>query len=137
MIIQFCLSLAAKSASAYDDIRYDEKSATGILILPSRRRLRDYKYYIRPGRGFNKNIINELKNKMKNFSYNEKFFASLMDEMKIQSNLVWDKHAGEFIGYVDLGDTNSIMSHWKRLIILQPIYWHFLFAALPVVLSLV
>ena len=105
MIIRFCLSLASKSSSAYDDIRYDEKSGTGILILPSRRRLRDYKNYIRPERGFNKNIINELKNKTKNFSDNEKFFVILMDEMKIQSNLVWDKHAGELIGYVDLGDT--------------------------------
>ena len=28
-----------------------------------------------------------------------------MDEIKIQSNLVWDKHTGELIGYVDLGDT--------------------------------
>ena len=28
-----------------------------------------------------------------------------MDEMKIQSNLVWDKHTGELIGYVDLGHT--------------------------------
>ena len=27
-----------------------------------------------------------------------------MDEMKIQENLVWDKHNGELIGYVDLGD---------------------------------
>ena len=27
-----------------------------------------------------------------------------MDEMKIQENLVWDKHSGELIGYVDLGD---------------------------------
>ena len=63
MIIRFCLSLAAKSASAYDDIRYDEKSSTGILILPSRRRLRNYKNFIRPERGFNKNI-NELKNKI-------------------------------------------------------------------------
>ena len=27
-----------------------------------------------------------------------------MDEMKIQENLVWDKHTGELIGYVDLGD---------------------------------
>ena len=105
MIIRFCLSLASKSASAYDDIRYDEKSGNGILILPSRRRLRDYKSYIRPERGFNKNIINELKNKIKNFSDNEKFFVILMDEMKIQSNLVWDKHTGELIGYVDLGDT--------------------------------
>ena len=29
-----------------------------------------------------------------------------MDEMKIQENLVWDKHNGELIGYVDLGDIN-------------------------------
>ena len=28
-----------------------------------------------------------------------------MDEMKIQSNIIWDKHTEEFIGYVDLGDT--------------------------------
>ena len=26
-----------------------------------------------------------------------------MDEMKIQENLVWDKHTRELIGYVDLG----------------------------------
>ena len=47
MIIRFCLSLATKLASAYDDIRYEEKSGTGIFVLPSRRRLRDYKNYIR------------------------------------------------------------------------------------------
>ena len=52
----------------------------------------------------NKNNINEFKNKIRNFS-NEKFFVILMDEIKIQSNLVWDTHTGELIGYVDLGDT--------------------------------
>ena len=26
--------------------------------------------------------------------------------MKIQENLVWDKHSGELIGFVDLGDIN-------------------------------
>ena len=25
--------------------------------------------------------------------------------MKIQNDLVWDKHTGELIGFVDLGDT--------------------------------
>ena len=25
--------------------------------------------------------------------------------MKIQENLVWDKHTGDLIGFVDLGDT--------------------------------
>ena len=27
-----------------------------------------------------------------------------MDEMKVQEDLVWDKHSGELIGYIDLGD---------------------------------
>ena len=104
MIIRYCLSLAAKSSSAYDDLRYDEKSGTGFLVLPSRRRLRDYKNYIRPQRGFNKDIILELCNKVKNFTPIEKNMVLLLDEMKIQENLVWDKHTGELIGYVDLGD---------------------------------
>ena len=44
-----------------------------------------------------------------------------MDKIKIQENLVWDKHTGELIGYVDLGDielnyaalprVNEITSH--------------------------
>ena len=31
----------------------------------------------------------------------------LMDEMKIQENLVWDKHTGHLIGYVDFGEAES------------------------------
>ena len=131
MIIRFCLSLASKSALAYDDIRYDKKSATGILILPSRRQLRDYKNYIKP-ESFNKNI-NELKNKIKNFSDNEKFFVILMDEMKIQSNFVWDKHTGELIGYVDLVEnelnyatlkkTDNIATHILAFLIRSMVNW--------------
>ena len=106
MIIRYCLSLASKSAAVYDDIRYNEKTGTGFVILPSRRhrRLRDYKNYIQPQRSFNKDIVNELLEKVKHFSDNEKFFVMLMDEMKIQENLVWDKRTGDLIGYVDFGD---------------------------------
>ena len=50
--------------------------------------------------------INELKNKIKSFSDNDKFFVILMDEIKIQSNFVWDKRTGELIGYVDLVTLN-------------------------------
>ena len=105
MIIRYCLSLVAKSSSAYE-IRYDEKTGTGFWMLPSRRRLRDYKNYIKPQCGFNSGIVNELRNKIKSFPENEKFVVLLMNEMKIQENLVWDKHSGELIGYVDLGDVN-------------------------------
>ena len=54
MIIKFCLNLAAKSSSAYKDLRYDKK--TGILVLSRLRTLRGYKNYIRPIRGFNPDI---------------------------------------------------------------------------------
>ena len=60
MIIKFCLNLAAKSSSAYKDLRYGSTTVTGIVFLPSLRRLRDYKNYIRPTRGFNPEVINEL-----------------------------------------------------------------------------
>ena len=48
--------------------------------------------------------MRELRHKIKYFSDKEKFIVLLMDEMRIQENLVWDKHNGELIGYVDLGD---------------------------------
>jgi len=60
-VIRYCLSLLSKSSSMYEDLRYNQKTGTGFLILPSQRRLRDYRNYIRPERGFNKNIIEELK----------------------------------------------------------------------------
>ena len=36
MIIRYCLGLAAKSPAVYDEIRFDEKSQSGFVILPSR-----------------------------------------------------------------------------------------------------
>ena len=38
MIIQFCLSLATKSGSAYEELRN-----SNVLVLPSRRTSRDYR----------------------------------------------------------------------------------------------
>ena len=37
-----------------------------------------------------------------------------MDEMKIQENLVWDKHTGDLIGFVDLGDTELNYATLKK-----------------------
>ncbi|XP_047135769.1 uncharacterized protein LOC124812779 [Hydra vulgaris] len=106
MIIKFCLNLAAKSSSAYSDLRYDKKTGNGILVLPSLRTLRDYKHYIHPTRGFNPAVINDLKLKTESFTEPERFVGIIFDEMKIQEDLVWDKYSGELIGFVDLGDNN-------------------------------
>ena len=106
MVTCYCLALAAKSPSVYEDIRHNQKTGTGFLVLLRQRRLRDYKNYIRPQRGLNPQIVNELIHKVRNFSDIEKYIVLLFDEIKIQENLAWDKHTGELIGFVDLGDVD-------------------------------
>ena len=56
MIIQCCFALQARSAAAHNEIRYDEKTWTGFIVLSIQRRLRDYKNYIHPTQGFNHEI---------------------------------------------------------------------------------
>ena len=114
MIIRYCLTLASHSPSTYDEIRYDEQHQSGFVILPSRRRLRDYKNYIRPQQGFNAKVINELSCVVKKITNQEKYVVILMDEMKIQEDLVWDKHTGDLIGYMDLGNTELNCATLKK-----------------------
>ena len=98
-MIRFALSIHCKSPSAYRELRQ-----SGALILPSERVLRDYKNYFKPGAGIKKENIEELKEKTSEFSGIQKYVAVIMDEMKIQENLVFDKTSGELIGFIDLGD---------------------------------
>ena len=57
----------------------------------------------KPENDFNKDFINELKNNIKDFSDNDKFIETLMNEVKIHSDLVWDKHTEDLVGYVESG----------------------------------
>ena len=99
MIIRYCLSLAAKSPSCYEELRN-----SGILVLPSQRTLRDYRNFIRPKRGFQESVLQELTAMTDTYFDVQRYIVLLFDEMKIMSNLVFDKVTGELIGYVDLGD---------------------------------
>lgn len=99
MIIRYCLSLVAKSPSCYEELR-----KSGILVLPSQRTLRDYRNFIRPKRGFQESVLVELKEMTDMYFDVQRYVVLLFDEMKIMSNLVFDKVTGELIGYVDLGD---------------------------------
>ena len=98
-MIMFCLSIAAKSSSAYDELR-----SSNILTLPSRRTLRDYRNAIRPKVGFNKEVIHELKDQVENLFDVQRYVILSFDEMKVQFKLVFDKHTGELTGFLDLGD---------------------------------
>ena len=94
MIIKFCLLIAAKSLSAYEDLRFDSMKGSGILVLPSQRTLRDYRNYICRKRGFNPEIVQELRRKTIDFTDIERFVVLLFDEMKVQEDLVWDNYIG-------------------------------------------
>ena len=99
MIIRFSLAIAAKSPSAYEELR-----SSGVLKLPSKRTLRDYRNVVKPKQGFNKQIIQELTSMTTKLSNVQRYIVLMFDEVKIKSNLVWDKHTGQLIGFMDLGD---------------------------------
>lgn len=99
MIIRFCLSLASKSPSCYEELRN-----SGVLVLPSQRRLRDYRNAIKPMAGFQAEVLEVLKAETDSYFDVQRYVILLFDEMKVMANLVMDKQTGELIGFTDLGD---------------------------------
>ena len=97
MIVRFCILLASKSPSAYNEIR-----DPNTLVLPSRRTLWDYRNAIHPKVGFNPDVIDELKNVTKNL-----FICLCFDEIKVRSSLVFNKYTDELIGFIELGDSDT------------------------------
>ena len=81
----------------------------------------DYKNYIRPKLGFNKDVISQLKNIVSDFSNIERYLILLMDEMKIQENLVCYKHSGDLIGYVDF-DTDLNYATFQKMMKLHHVF---------------
>ena len=78
MIICFALSLAMKSANAYDKLRNSKT-----LILSSKRTLCDYKNAFKPSAGFNPQVVTELAKKCKDLSGIERYVVLSFDEIKI------------------------------------------------------
>ena len=115
-IIRFALSLHGKSPSAYRELQ-----ESGALILPSERVLRDYKNYFKPKAGISKENVESLRAKTSSFTPVQRYIAVVMDEMKIQSNLVFDKVSGDLIGFIDLGDP---MTNFSNLTDEDPIATH-------------
>ena len=101
-VIRFCLSLHAKSPAAYKELR-----GSGVLVLPSQRTLRDYRNFFKPKPGFNTENIERLKGLCSDHIGIQRYVVLSLDEMKIQSKLVFDKRSNELIGFIDLGDEHA------------------------------
>ena len=103
LIIKWCLHLKMLSSAAYHALR-----TSGFLTLPSERTLRDYTNIVRGAVGIqpevNAQLIKEAKvTTLQDF---EKFVAVAFDEVKIREDLVYDKHTGQVVGFINLGNFN-------------------------------
>lgn len=99
MIIRYCLSLATKSPACYEELR-----RSGILVPLSQRTLKDYRNCICPKARFQEEVLEELNELTNSYFDVQRYIVLLFNEMKIMSNLVFDKVTEELIGYLDLRD---------------------------------
>lgn len=104
--------------------------------MSSLRTLREYRSHIKPTCGFNSTPIKDLRQKTEDFSEQARYVTILVDEIKIQEDLIWGKCSGKLIGFTDLGDEklnfitfkdiNQIFTHVLVFLICvaQLIYYH-------------
>lgn len=99
VIIRWCLFLKNKSSVAYEGLK-------SYLNLPSERTLYDYSHYMENGVGVNARTVEQLidqATKLGCFAVEHKSYVGLLhDEITIKSDLVFNKHTGQLIGYVNL-----------------------------------
>ena len=98
MIIRFCLSLATKSPSCYEELRNSKG-----LVLPSQWRLRDYRNAIQPQREIQDKVFKVLQSETKSY-FEVEICGPIIWWDEDHANLVLDKVTGELIGFTDLGD---------------------------------
>ncbi|CAC5363149.1 THAP9 [Mytilus coruscus] len=115
MILRWCLYLRQKSSAAYDALR-----DSGFITLPSSRTLFDYSHYTRSDNGFLPDVIKVLQEEAtKRDMYStedvwKNYVGILFDEIKIKSDLVYDKHTGELIGYCNLDKVGNQIMDMER-----------------------
>ena len=113
LMIKWCLYLRHLSGKAYETIR-----ESGCVHLPSQRTLRDYSHCIKASAGYSHDVDLQLIRAASILTCPEwhKFVILLMDEMYIREDLVYNKHTGKMIGFIDLGNINNHLLSFERLI---------------------
>ena len=111
LMIRWCIFLRHQSQGAYETLRQSK-----CISLPSQRTLCDYTYYIKPTTGFSAEVDSQLYHaaKLDQCEAREKYVILILDEMHVRENLVFDKHTGELIGFIDLGEINSHLLALER-----------------------
>ena len=77
------------------------------MKLPSQKTLRDYTYYTCGTIGFSDSVDRQLLDTVNISQERYQYVDLVLDEMHIKANLVYDKHVGTLIRFVNLGDVNN------------------------------
>ena len=102
LFIKWCLYLRHVSGKAYEILRQ-----SGCIKLPSQRTLRDYTHYITTSIGFSAEVDSDFACVADLSRDLNKYVTLIIDEVHIKEDLVYDKHEGCLIGFVDLGSINN------------------------------
>ena len=108
-MIRFALNMKYLSTSAYKATRL-----SGVISLPSERTLADYTHWSSPHSGVQLEFIEEFTRLLEDVPCGQHHCALSMDEMKIKSGLVYNKHKGTLVGFVDLGSANRDIERLMR-----------------------
>ena len=111
LIIKWCIYLRHFSSGAHEALR-----SSGCVKLPSQHTLRDYMHYVCALPGFFNDVDKQLIEATKPQTCEEfqKYAVLVMDEMHIKEDLVYDKHSGELVGFVNLGETNKHLIQFEH-----------------------
>lgn len=111
MMILWCLYIKHLSSGAHEAIR-----SKGVRTLPSQRTLRDYSHHMPSNVGFDAKVDEHLMTeaKMDTLEEFQKCAIILVDEMHIKDDLVYDKHTGDLIGFVNLSNVNNYLMQFDQ-----------------------
>ena len=111
LMIKWCIYLRHQSSKAYDTLR-----DSGCISLPSQRTLRDYSNAVKAGAGFSAEVDQQLIEASRLLTSPSYccYVALLIDEMHIKEDLVYNKHSGKLIGFVDLADINNHLARFEQ-----------------------
>ena len=109
IFIKWCLYLRHLSGKSYEMLRN-----SGCIKLPSQRTLRDYTHYITTTIGFSTEVDKNLLDVAFLSKDINRYIFLIMDEVHIKNELVYDKHNGNLIGFVNLGDTNNRLLEFEK-----------------------
>ena len=111
LVIKWYLYLRHLSGKACKLLR-----SSGCIKLPSQSTLRDYTHYIKSQVRFSSEMDRAIVDAADLTKDHKKYVTLVMDEMYIKSDLVYDKHEGTVIGFVNLGNVNNQLLDFQAFI---------------------